>query len=115
PAEARLACADRAWWLSRAREDLAEPADRLAEHARASRWPAAAETAALLLRRLGPLPEVTWSAECELRACLGRLRARGRDPSARLEACRRLLASLSDGAARLAEWSARVESLAEGD
>jgi hypothetical protein len=116
PAETRLACADRAWWLSREREDLAEPADGLAEFARAGKWPAAAEVAAGMLRRLGRAPAVCWSVECELRACLERLRARRRDLSARLDACRRLIAHLREGgsavpAARLADWATRLEAL----
>jgi hypothetical protein len=118
PAEARLGYADRAWWLSRGREGLCEPADALAEFARAGKWPAAAEAADLMLRRLGPAPETCWSAEGELRACLGRLRARRRDLPARLEACRRLLGDLRDrgGVAprRLADWSARLEGLDAG-
>jgi hypothetical protein len=119
PAEARLVCADRVWWLCQGREDLAEPADTVAEFARAGKWQAAAEAAALMLRRLGRAPVVCWSAECELRACLGQLRARRRDLPARLDACRRLLAHLRENgpavpATRLADWSARVEGL-EGD
>ncbi len=119
PAEARLVYADRAWWLCQGHEDLAEPADTLAEFARAGKWAAAAETAALMLRRLGRAPAVCWSAECELRACLERLRARRRDLSARLDAGRRLLAHLRENgplvpAARLADWSGRLEGL-DGD
>ena len=72
-----------------------------------------------MLHRLGRIPAVCWSAECELRACLERLRARRRDLSARLDAGRRLLAHLRDGgaavpAARLADWAARLEGL-DGD
>jgi hypothetical protein len=120
PAEARLGHADRAWWLSRGREDLTEAADTLAEFARASKWPAAAEAADLMLQRLGPAPATCWSAECELRACLERLRAGRRDLPARLEACRRLLADLRDHGGvtprRLADWSLRLEGLeAEGE
>jgi hypothetical protein len=119
PAEARLACADRAWWLSQGREELAEPADALAEFARAGKWPDAGEVAAKMLGRLGRAPAVCWSADGELRACLGRLRARRRDLPARLDACRRLLAHLKDDghavpAARLADWCARLEAL-DGD
>jgi len=113
PAEARLEHADRAWWLSQGREDQAEPADTLAEFALAGKWSAAAETAAQMLRRLGPVAEVSWSADCEFRTCLERLRVRCRDLPARLEAARRLLAHLRDNhpAPRLADWSARVEAL----
>lgn len=119
PAETRLVCADRAWRLSQARDDLAEPAEALAEFARAGQWPAAAEAAAQMLRLLGRAPTACWSAECELRACLERLRARRRDLPARLDACRRLIAHLRDNgpavhAARLTDWSARLEAL-EGD
>jgi hypothetical protein len=115
PAEMRLVHADRVWWLSQGREELAEPADAVAEFARAGKWPAAAEVAAQMLPRLGPAPETCWSAGGELRTCLGRLRARRRDLSARLESCRRLLADLRERggmpARRLADWSARLEAL----
>jgi hypothetical protein len=118
PAEVRLVCADRAWRLSQGRDDLAEPADALAEFARAGKWLAAGEAAAGMLRLLGRAPAVCWSAECELRSCLGQLRARRRDLPARLDACRRLLAHLRDNgpvpAARLTAWSARLEAV-EGD
>jgi hypothetical protein len=119
PAEARLSYADRAWWLSQDREELVEAADTLAEFARAGKWAAAAEAAAAMLRRLGRAPAVCWSADGELRACLERLRARRRDLSARLAACRRLLTHLRETgsavpAGRLADWSARLEGL-EGE
>jgi hypothetical protein len=119
PAEVRLVCADRVWWLSQGREDLTEPADAVAEFARAGKWSAAAEAAALMLRRLGGIPTVCWSADCELRACLERLRSRRRDLSARLEAGRLLVTHLRDNgsavpAARLADWTARLEGL-DGD
>jgi hypothetical protein len=119
PVEARLLVADRAWWLSQGREELAEPAETLAEFARAGKWPAVAETAAAMLLRLGDAPRVCWSAGSELRACLERLRARRRTLPARLDACRRLLTHLRETgpaapAQRLADWSSRVEGL-EGD
>jgi hypothetical protein len=114
PPEARLGHADRAWWLSRGRDELAEPAEALAEFARAGKWPAAAEAAARMLRQLGPVPEVCWSAECELRACLSQLRARRRDLTARLENGRRLLAHLGDGGQAVADWPARLEGLDAG-
>ncbi|HEX5273451.1 MAG TPA: hypothetical protein VFW33_23300 [Gemmataceae bacterium] len=115
PAEARLTCADRAWHLSREREELAEPADALAEFARAGKWPAAAEAAGQMLRRLGRAPAVCWSAECELRACLERLRAGRRDLPARLDACRRLITHLRENDPSVpADWSARLEAM-DGD
>ncbi len=119
PVEARLLHADRAWWLSQGRDELAEPADSLAEFARSGKWSVAAETAALMLRRLGRPPAVCWSADCEFRACLERLRARRRPLSARLDAGRRLLAHLRDNGGavpsrRLGDWSARLEAL-DGD
>jgi len=119
PAEPRLLHVDRVWWSSQGRAELAEPADALAAFARAGQWPAAAETAALMLRRLGPIPDVCWSAECELRVSLQRLRGRRRDLPVRLEAGRRLIAHLREQsrvvpAARLADWSARLEALDAG-
>jgi hypothetical protein len=114
PAETRLSHVDRAWWLSRDRKDLAEPAEALAEFSRAAKWPAAAEVAARMLRQLGPAPDACWSAECELRACLGQLRARRRDVSARLEAGRRLVGQLRDAAVPVADWPGRLEAMDVG-
>src|SRR5262249_56820017 len=74
----------------------------------------------VMLQRLGRAPATCWSAECELRSCLERLRAGRRDLPARLEACRRLLVDLRDHGGvtprRLADWSLRLEGLeAEGE
>ena len=64
----RLENTDRVWWLSQGHEDLVEPADALAEYARAGKWSAAAETAAQMLHRVGPVADVCWSADFEFRA-----------------------------------------------
>jgi hypothetical protein len=116
PAEPSLLHVDRVWWLSQGRDELTEPAEALTGFARASQWYTAAETAAQMLRQLGPISAVYWSAEGELRASLERLRSRRRDLPARLETCRKLIDYLREQSrsvppARLADWSARLEVL----
>src|SRR5262249_28063583 len=65
PVGLRLRHAARAWTLAAGRDDLADAAHELAEFAYAGKWGPAAETAAELLRRLGPPSAVCWSAEGE--------------------------------------------------